>query len=106
MFFNSLFRNSNWQMERAFVFYEAFNLAGAVLLGYYAFSKDAYTNIVLNLVWGVVALYSLNNIIVRHQQKKKRNYRGQKQSLDVNALEFYYLKSYHNRYNKREWRNR
>jgi hypothetical protein len=53
-------------------YYEAFNLAGAVLLGYYAFSKDAYTNIVLNLVWGVVALYSLNNIIVRHQQRKEK----------------------------------
>ena len=51
-------------------YYELFNLLGAVFLLYYAFSKDAYTNIVLNLIWGVVALYGINNIIERHKVRK------------------------------------
>lgn len=50
--------------------YEAFNLSGAVLLGVYAVQKQAYMNIVLNIVWGVVALYGIRHIALRHQQRK------------------------------------
>jgi len=55
--------------------YEACNLLGAALLGYYSFAKSAYTKIVLNIVWGTVALYSIQHIFKRHAvraQNKKR----------------------------------
>lgn len=51
--------------------YEACNLVGALLLGWYAFEKHAYTNIVLNLIWGTVALYAINHSIQRHRARKK-----------------------------------
>ena len=52
--------------------YEIFNIVGAVLLVYYAYQKQAYTNIVLNLIWGVVALYALRHIIIRHKVRTKK----------------------------------
>jgi hypothetical protein len=51
--------------------YEACNLLGAALLGYYSFAKSAYTNIVLNIVWGTVALYSIQHIFKRHAVRKQ-----------------------------------
>lgn len=35
------------------------NLTGAFLLMVYSFYKDAYANIFLNLVWGIVAVVAL-----------------------------------------------
>lgn len=61
-------------------FYEFFNLLGAIFLLYYAFSKDAYTNIVLNLIWGVVALYGINNIVERQQIRKSNKKKRKKSS--------------------------
>lgn len=60
--------------------YEAFNLIGALLLGYYSIYKGAYSNIVLNLIWGIVALYGLHHILQRRQHRKaqKRSSRRKK----------------------------
>lgn len=51
--------------------YEGCNLAGAILLSWYAYEKHAYTNIVLNLIWGTVALYAINHTLQRHKTRKK-----------------------------------
>lgn len=50
--------------------YEYFNLIGAVLLLYYSFQKDAYTNMVLNIIWIVVALYVIRHIVKRHKKRR------------------------------------
>ena len=42
--------------SRAFIL---LNLTGAFLLMGYSFYKDAYANIFLNLVWGIVAVVAL-----------------------------------------------
>lgn len=52
--------------------YEICNLIGALLLGFYSFQKNAYTNIVLNLIWGTVAMYSIKNIFERHKIRKSK----------------------------------
>lgn len=53
-------------------YYEACNLLGAILLGVYAFQKDAYMNIILNLAWGTVALYVIWHAGMRHQTRKQK----------------------------------
>lgn len=50
--------------------YEVCNLVGAVLLGWYAYEKQAYTSIVLNLIWGTVALYAINHALQRHKVRR------------------------------------
>lgn len=52
--------------------YEAFNLIGGLLLSYYAIEKRAYTNIVLNIIWIVVAGYGIYHIVRRHKHRKKK----------------------------------
>lgn len=56
-------------------YYETCNLAGAVLLGIYAYHKTAYTYIVLNLIWGTVALYAIFHIIQRKRIRKAKKIR-------------------------------
>lgn len=51
--------------------YEIANFLGSILLLYYSIQKLAYTNIVLNLVWGIVAMYTIYHIVDRHQKRKK-----------------------------------
>lgn len=50
--------------------FEALNLFGAILMGYYTLQKHAYMNIVLNVVWGVVALYAIFHVAKRHKVRK------------------------------------
>ncbi len=50
--------------------YEIFNLIGGILLLYYSIAKHAYTNIVLNIIWIVVALYVIRAIIKRHKKRR------------------------------------
>lgn len=50
--------------------YEIFNLIGGFLLLYYSLAKNAYTNIVLNIIWIVVALYVIRTIVMRHKKRK------------------------------------
>lgn len=49
--------------------YEFNNFAGSLLLFFYTFHKDAYTNIVLNLLWAMVACIALFKILTRRRQK-------------------------------------
>lgn len=51
--------------------FEALNLFGAILMGYYTLQKHAYMNIVLNVVWGVVALYAIFHVAKRHKVRKR-----------------------------------
>jgi len=55
--------------------YEITNIVGSLLLGYYAIAKHAYINIVLNLIWGIAALYALRHIIQRHKIRKSKKRR-------------------------------
>lgn len=50
--------------------YETLNLIGSVMLGIYAIEKQAYTNIALNMIWGVMALYAIRHIV--HRRKHRR----------------------------------
>jgi hypothetical protein len=50
--------------------FEFLNVFGALLLGYYSFHKHAYTNIMLNVVWGGVALFGIFHITKRHKHRK------------------------------------
>ncbi len=50
--------------------YEIFNLIGGILLLYYSIAKHAYTNIVLNIIWIVVALYVIRAIVKRHKKRR------------------------------------
>ena len=61
------------------LWYELNNLGGSVLLGLYALKKHAYTNIILNLIWGIFALYALKHVLIRYgvrtKKKKHSHYR-------------------------------
>ena len=51
--------------------FEALNLLGTLFLGYYSIQKHAYVNIVLNVVWGTVALYAIFHVVQRHKVRKR-----------------------------------
>lgn len=55
--------------------YEFNNLLGSLFLGYYAVKKQAYMNIVLNFVWGIVALYAIRHMVHRHVVRKQKRSR-------------------------------
>ncbi|MCA9333034.1 hypothetical protein KDA00_04145 [Candidatus Saccharibacteria bacterium] len=61
-------------------YYESFNLIGALFLGYYSFAKFAYTNIVLNIVWGTVAFYGVYHAINRHKKRKKIKHKNRRKT--------------------------
>lgn len=61
--------------------YEAFNLIGGILLSYYAIQKRVYTNIVLNIIWIVVASYSIMHIIERHRHRKAKKKSKKRKSI-------------------------
>ena len=45
--------------------YQALNIAGAIGIIYHSFSKRDYQPIVLNLIWGLVALFAVINILIK-----------------------------------------
>ena len=51
--------------------YEINNIMGAVFLSYYSIHKSAYTSMVLNIIWGLIALYGIRHIIIRHAYRKQ-----------------------------------
>lgn len=61
--------------------FEILNLFGAILLGYYAYQKHAYMNIVLNIVWGTAALYAVLHVIDRHKIRKRKQKQVRKKSI-------------------------
>lgn len=52
--------------------YELSNLIGCILLFIYALHKQAYTNLVLNVIWGAVALFVIINILNRHKIRRTK----------------------------------
>ena len=50
--------------------YEVSNFFGCVLLVIYTLNKQAYTNIALNIIWGLVALFAIIKIVSRHKFRK------------------------------------
>lgn len=51
--------------------YEINNIMGAVFLSFYSMYKYAYTSVILNFIWGAVALYGIRHIIIRHTYRKQ-----------------------------------
>lgn len=54
------------------LWYELDNLVAAVLLSFYAFSKGAYVNIGLNLIWGIVAFRGVTSWAERRRRSQTR----------------------------------
>lgn len=75
-------RTSIGRWKTTSVWYEFDNLLGCALLFIYAWDKQAYVNIVLNIIWGIVAFRGLASYAERrklanakavHGIKKRRN---------------------------------
>lgn len=66
----SFYRTSIGKWTGKSMWYELDNLFGALLMGVYAFSKGAYVNIVLNIVWGAVALRGVTTLAERRMSRK------------------------------------
>ena len=66
----SFYRTSIGKWTGKSMWYELDNLFGAMLMGVYAFSKGAYVNIVLNIVWGAVALRGVTTLAERRMSRK------------------------------------
>lgn len=58
--------------------FEFNNFFGSLLLIYYAVNKQAYISIILNVVWGAFALYSIQHIIKRHKHRQKHTTKRRK----------------------------
>ena len=59
------------QWKTTSFWYEFDNLFGCGLLFLYALNKHAYVNIVLNVIWGIVAFRGLTSYAERRKAKKK-----------------------------------
>lgn len=51
--------NSAKYIEATSIAYQLMNLLGAALLGINVFHQDAWPSFAVNVVWGIIALYSL-----------------------------------------------
>ncbi len=54
------------------LWYELDNLIAAVLLCIYGFSKGAYVTMLINVIWGVVALRGVTSLAERRRRYAKR----------------------------------
>lgn len=64
-------RTSIGQWKTSSFWYELDNLTGCALLLIYAWHKHAYVNIILNVIWGVVAFRGLTSYAERRKYKRK-----------------------------------
>jgi len=53
------------------IWYELDNLAAAALLSVYTLSKGAAVSVVINVVWGIVALRCVSSYAERRLQRRK-----------------------------------
>lgn len=53
------------------VSYQGLNLVGAVLLIIYAVVLTAWANVMLNVVWGFIAIFALGKLYVALRRKKE-----------------------------------
>ena len=54
------------------LWYELDNFVAAALMMIYAFSKGAYVNIVLNAIWGTVAVVGVTSYAERRIRRRRR----------------------------------
>lgn len=65
-------RTSIGQWKTSSFWYELDNLTGCTLLLIYAWQKHAYVNIVLNIIWGIVAFRGLASYAERRSHKRAK----------------------------------
>lgn len=73
LFLFAFYRTSIGRWTGKSLWYELDNLFGAILMTIYALEKTAYINILLNVVWGVVALRGLTSINERRKPKAAKS---------------------------------
>jgi hypothetical protein len=67
----AFYRTSIGRWTGKSLWYELDNLLGAVCLIIYSYEKAAYVNIILNLVWAVVAFRGVTSIAERRADRRK-----------------------------------
>ena len=67
----AFYRTSIGRWTGKSLWYELDNLLGAVCLIIYSYEKAAYVNIILNLVWAVVAFKGVTSIEERRRARRK-----------------------------------
>ena len=72
----AFWRTSTGRWKVTSVWYELDNLLASVLLIFYAWQKHAYVNILLNVVWGIVAFRGLSSYAERRMLRNKNFKRG------------------------------
>ncbi|MBP7857534.1 MAG: hypothetical protein WAW63_03330 [Candidatus Saccharimonadales bacterium] len=72
----AFWRTSTGTWKPTSAWYEFDNLIAAVLLIFYTWQKHAYVNILLNVVWGVVAFRGLSSFAERRMLRNKDFRRG------------------------------
>lgn len=72
----AFWRTSTGKWKASSVWYEFDNFFAAVLLIFYAWQKHAYVNILLNVVWGIVAFRGLSSYAERRMLRNKNFKRG------------------------------
>ncbi len=68
-------RTSIGQWKTTSFWYELDNLLGCALLLLYAWQKHAYVNIVLNVIWGIVAFRGLTSYTERKKSRRRNKKR-------------------------------
>jgi lipid-A-disaccharide synthase-like uncharacterized protein len=66
------YRTSIGQWTGKSFWFELDNFVGSILLVIYTVHKAAYVNIVMNAIWGIVALRGLTSISQRKPRKRRR----------------------------------
>jgi hypothetical protein len=66
----AFYRTSIGRWTGKSLWYELDNLFGAVCLIIYSYDKSAYVNIVLNMVWAVVAIRGVSSIGERRKSRR------------------------------------
>lgn len=67
----AFYRTSIGRWTGKSLWYELDNFLSGVLMGYYAYEKQAVASLVLNVIWVGVAIIGLSSIRERHPQLKK-----------------------------------
>ena len=72
LFLFGFYRTSIGKWTGKSIWYELDNLAGALLMSVYAFHKQAYISIFLNVVWALVAFKGVTAYAERRKKKIRR----------------------------------
>lgn len=72
LFLLAFWRTSIGKWKGTSFWYEFDNLLGAICLSFYAYAKGAYVNILLNLVWGIVAFRGVSSYAERRMGRQRK----------------------------------